>query len=102
MLVKEPFCLTPAQIANLTPYQVRHIFFRQKDETPSELPWFMQNGGKDAKGTPVDKEKDLFWKVNKEWRNLSEEQVQKLWDKHLASRNQKKSRSVKKNGPLKT
>lgn len=40
----------------------------------------MKNQG--APGTPPkDEEKELFWKVNKEWRNMSEEQVQTLWNK---------------------
>lgn len=101
-MVKEPFCLTPAQIANLTPYQVKHLFFREEKKQPDSLPWFMENGKKDAKGNPVDNEKELFWKVNREWRNLSEEKVQELWNKHLASKNPKKGKGVKNNGPLKT
>lgn len=81
---------------------MRHLFFRPEKEKETELPWFMQTPAKDAKGQPVDKEKELFWKVNKEWRNLSEEQVQALWTKHQEQRNPKKAGKARKNGPVKT
>lgn len=63
----------------------------------------MEAGKKDAKGNPVDKEKELFWKVNKEWRNLPEEKVQELWNQQMEARKpKKKGKGVKENGPLKT
>jgi len=79
-LVSEPFCLSIEEIGNLTPYQVRNLYFREKEEETTEIPWFMKDQGAPGEA-PKNEEKDLFWKVNKEWRSMSEEQVQDLWNK---------------------
>jgi hypothetical protein len=38
VLVKEPYNLTIAEIGKLTPYQLRHIFFRGQEEERQEQP----------------------------------------------------------------
>ena len=70
-LVSEPYCLSLEEIGNLTPYQVRNLYFREKEEEATEIPWFMKDQGAPGEA-PKNEEKDLFWKVNKEWRNMSE------------------------------
>ena len=87
-LVSEPYCLSIEEIGNLTPYQVRNLYFREKEEEATEIPWFMKNQGAPNEA-PKNEEKELFWKVNKEWRNLSEEQVQALWEKQQEINNPK-------------
>lgn len=70
-LTKDPFHLTLSQIGDLTPYQVRNILFRPEDTSKLNIP-----------GSPFSKyteEKDTFWKVWKEWRGLSEEEVAAKW-----------------------
>ena len=86
-LVSEPYCLTIEEIGNLTPYQVRNLYFREKEEETTEIPWFMKDQGAPGEA-PKNEEKDLFWKVNKEWRNMSEEQVQDLWNKQEEAKKQ--------------
>lgn len=56
------------EIGRLTPYQIREVYFRPED--------------KDSSGSGLS-EKEMFWRVNCEWRGFSEEQVQKLWDEHV-------------------
>lgn len=82
--------MTPEQIGRLTPYQVRHVYFRKEEENPTDLPWFMQTSSPNSQGTPIDKEKELFWKVNREWRNIPEEKVQELWEKNPGLQNPQK------------
>lgn len=86
-LVSEPYCLSIEEIGNLTPYQVRNLYFREKEEEATEIPWFMKDQGAPGEA-PKNEEKDLFWKVNKEWRNLSEEKVQDLWNKQEEAKKQ--------------
>ena len=86
-LVSEPYCLSLEEIGNLTPYQVRNLYFREKEEEATEIPWFMKDQGAPGEA-PKNEEKDLFWKVNKEWRNMSEEQVQDLWNKQEEAKKQ--------------
>ena len=86
-LVSEPYCLSLEEIGNLTPYQVRNLYFREKEEEATEIPWFMKDQGAPGEA-PKNEEKDLFWKVNKEWRNMSEEQVQDLWNKQEEEKKQ--------------
>lgn len=31
-------------------------------------------------------EKELFWKVHRDWKSLSEEETQALWDKEMKKR----------------
>lgn len=57
------------EIGNLTPYQVKNIFFRPKEAD-------------EPVGT-FQTEKELFWKVHREWKELSEQETQRLWDKHV-------------------
>lgn len=59
--------MTIEEIGNLTPYQVKNIYFRPKsaDEPVGEY----------------QSAKELFWKVHRDWKSLSEEETQKLWDK---------------------
>ena len=95
-LVSEPYCLTIEEIGNLTPYQVRNLYFREKEEEATEIPWFMKNQGGPGEA-PRDEEKDLFWKVNKEWRNLSEEKVQDLWNKQEEAKKPKPKPKPKSN-----
>ena len=45
ILVKEPFNLTIAQIADLTPYQVRHHYFREKEHPPAPRPGEFPSSG---------------------------------------------------------
>lgn len=68
-LVKEPFNLSIEEIGRLTPYQVKNIFFRPKeaDEPVGEF----------------QSEKELFWKVHADWKGLTEDETQKLWDRHV-------------------
>lgn len=96
-LVSEPYCLSIEEIGNLTPYQVRNLYFREKEEETTEIPWFMKNQGGPGEA-PKDEAKDLFWKVNKEWRNMSEEQVQSLWN----TQEEKKKPKPKTKPPTKT
>ena len=65
--MKEPFNLSIDEIKKLTPYQVKNIYFRPKsaDEPVGEY----------------QSAKELFWKVQKDWRGLTEEETQKLWTK---------------------
>ena len=67
MLVKEPFNLSIDQIKKLTPYQVKNLYFRPK--TADEPVGQYQSA------------KEIFWKVQRDWRGLSEEETQKLWIK---------------------
>jgi hypothetical protein len=95
-LVSEPYCLTIEEIGNLTPYQVRNLYFREKEEEATEIPWFMKNQGGPGEA-PKNEEKDLFWKVNKEWRNMSEEKVQDLWNKQEETKKPKPKQKPKSN-----
>ena len=61
-LVSEPYCLSIEEIGNLTPYQVRNLYFREKEEEATEIPWFMKNQGAPNEA-PKNEEKELFWKV---------------------------------------
>ena len=40
---------------------------------------------KDSVFDAYTREKETFWKVNKEWRGKSEEEVARLWQEHVAS-----------------
>lgn len=71
-MAREPFLLTPEQIGNLTPYQVKNLYFRPKE---ADEPVGEYIG-----------EKELFWKVHREWKGLSEEETQTLWDKEEAKK----------------
>jgi hypothetical protein len=97
-LVNEPYCLSIEEIGNLTPYQVRNLYFREKETPESEIPWFFKSQPAPNE-QPVDKEKELFWKVNKEWRNLPEEQVEALWKSHVKSKSPKKTEPKPKVNP---
>lgn len=99
-LVSEPYCLTIEEIGNLTPYQVRNLYFREKEEEATEIPWFMKDQGAPGEA-PKNEEKDLFWKVNKEWRNMSEEQVQDLWNKQEEAKKQPPKQKPKPKPPTK-
>ena len=68
-LVKEPYNLTIEEISNLTPYQVKNIYFRpeEADEPVGEYIC----------------EKDLFWKVHKDWKGMTEEETESAWKKTL-------------------
>lgn len=99
-LVSEPYCLTIEEIGNLTPYQVRNLYFREKEEEATEIPWFMKDQGAPGEA-PKNEEKDLFWKVNKEWRNMSEEQVQNLWNKQEEAKKQPPKQKPKPKPPTK-
>jgi hypothetical protein len=55
------------QIGRLTPYQVKNVFFRPKEA--------------DEPVGQFQSEKELFWKVHKDWKGLTEEETQKLWEK---------------------
>jgi hypothetical protein len=59
--------LSIEQISKLTPYQVKNLYFRPKSA--------------DEPVGQYQSAKELFWKVNKDWRGLSEEETQKLWNK---------------------
>lgn len=63
-LTRDPWHLTIADIAELTPYQVRNIYFRS-DERDQPVPFYAQA-------------KDFFWKVNLD-RGMSEAQIVELW-----------------------
>lgn len=97
-LVNEPYCLSIEEIGNLTPYQVRNLYFREKETPDSEIPWFFK-GQPAPNQTAVDKDKELFWKVNKEWRNLPEEQVEALWQQQLKAKAPKKATPKPKTNP---
>ena len=99
-LVSEPYCLSIEEIGNLTPYQVRNLYFREKEEEATEIPWFMKDQGAPGEA-PKNEEKDLFWKVNKEWRNMSEEQVQDLWNKQEEEKKQPPKPKPKPKPPTK-
>lgn len=79
-LVQEPFFLTPQEIGRLTPYQVRHLYFRDPREKDSGAPEDLIPGYTEQAES---QEKTLFWKVWKEWRGKSEEETQGLWEEHL-------------------
>jgi hypothetical protein len=36
-LVNEPYCLSIEEIGNLTPYQVRNLYFREKETPESDF-----------------------------------------------------------------
>jgi hypothetical protein len=65
--VREPYHLSVEEIGNLTPYQVKNLYFRPK-EADEPVGEYLE-------------EKDLFWKVHKEWKGMEEEEVAALWAK---------------------
>lgn len=79
---REPFNLTIAQIGDLTPYQVKNIIFRPK-EADEPLGQFQS-------------EKELFWKVHRDWKDLSEVETQKLWDTKCKKENEDFAKSEDK------
>lgn len=71
------------EIGKLTPYQVKNIFFRPKEA--------------DEPVGNFQSEKELFWKVHREWKELSEAETQRLWDKHLAKQEEALRREAEAN-----
>lgn len=99
-LVKEPWGLTLDEVARLNPFQVQHIYFRPEGErhplSAHRLPPLAPgNNQPETMSAPRPlnqplKEKELFWRVWKEWRHKSEEEVQALWDQEQAAKLPKK------------
>lgn len=69
------------EIGLLTPYQVKNVFFRPKeaDEPIGEM----------------QSEKEIFWKVHKDWKSLSEEETQALWTKLQADKQRAETEELK-------
>lgn len=90
-LVKEPFSLTPEQIAKLTPYQVRHLYCRHDDEADAEEGAFGVFKGDDKK--PVVRvsaeEPQQAQTYEETFRGMlramgkDEMEVSDLWNRHL-------------------
>ena len=62
--------MTMAEIAQLTPYQVRNIYLRGEDRD--------EGGG----GTPILSYQQLFW-ASARSQGLEEHQIQEAWSKYL-------------------
>ena len=78
MLVSEPFHLRPWEIENLTPYQVRNIYFAERDENGSIKPRLTLPEGSITNPELLADEKYLFfrhWEAN----GLRKDLIEKLW-----------------------
>lgn len=73
VLVKEPYNLSVDEIKKLTPYQVRHVFFREGDDDPASagLPVLP---GQSSGPSP----REVFYKVWKD-RGLSPAEIEIRW-----------------------
>jgi hypothetical protein len=78
VLVKEPYNLTLAQIGQLTPYQVRNIYFRSPERDQ-------------PKPARVQTYREIFWGIWKH-RGLTEEQIAERWQRRQQERQQTKGK----------
>lgn len=77
-LCQEPYCFTPRQIRDMTPYQVKHLIFRKADrpdDTPDGLLAPLLPGA-----SALEAEKQLYWEVHKR-RNVPEAEIAAGWAK---------------------
>ncbi len=92
VLVKEPFNLPISEIKNLTPYQVKHIYFRQDYDDPEEQKFKLRRDRKKPKepGGPVLKGEgvtyEAIFRKRHEDNGKSKEEIDLLWQKYLVDK----------------
>jgi hypothetical protein len=96
-LVKEPFFLTPREIGELSPAQVRFVYGRtdQDDQEQRE-----QHARRQGESGVVGRRltfKQAFWHLHREGKGLSEEDTQKAWDAHVEAHPQLKAELERQN-----
>ena len=77
VLAGEPYHLSPAEIGNLSPHQVRAVYFRKdpRDESGSSS---------SPAANFYARAREVFYKVHQDWKGLPKEEVDRLWAEHVA------------------